>query len=369
MKNTFPSYYKKFRCIADKCPDTCCSGWEIVVDPESLSKYSALTGGYGETVRSRLSVDGDGDTVFTSKDGRCPFLLENGLCEMYIELGEDSLCRTCRLFPRHITSFGARIETGISFSCPEAARLITESPEPITFQTEETDGVIEPTGVDPELYFTLIEARKKAFFILQNRNYSVSERMAAFLDFSHELSVPIRKNDFESAKKAIESEPNFCEIRNFNRGRAEKACNKYFSDFMSLEMLEPEWKTALEAGKSADYNAISALSKGSEAFDREYEHLCVYFVFRYFMTAAFDRDLESKAKFAAVSLIIIRRIQAGLYGSCENKALRIKVMQKFSKEIEHSENNMAAVLSFIRKSRFYSVENIINILSEQEHNT
>ena len=35
MKNIYPSYYKKFRCVADKCPDTCCAGWEVVVDPPS----------------------------------------------------------------------------------------------------------------------------------------------------------------------------------------------------------------------------------------------------------------------------------------------------------------------------------------------
>ena len=34
MLNTVPDYYKKFSCIADKCPDTCCAGWEIVVDDE-----------------------------------------------------------------------------------------------------------------------------------------------------------------------------------------------------------------------------------------------------------------------------------------------------------------------------------------------
>ena len=128
MLNTFPDYYKKFSCIADKCPDTCCAGWEIVVDEESFEKYKALNGGYADKIRSLISVDSDGDRIFTPNGNRCPFLLDSGLCEMYIELGHDCLCRTCRQFPRHETYFGARKETGISLSCPEAARLITESP-------------------------------------------------------------------------------------------------------------------------------------------------------------------------------------------------------------------------------------------------
>ena len=30
-----PSYYKNFRCIADKCPDNCCRGWEIDIDEDT----------------------------------------------------------------------------------------------------------------------------------------------------------------------------------------------------------------------------------------------------------------------------------------------------------------------------------------------
>jgi hypothetical protein len=39
MIHSFPNYYKEFSCIADKCEATCCAGWQIVVDEESLKKY------------------------------------------------------------------------------------------------------------------------------------------------------------------------------------------------------------------------------------------------------------------------------------------------------------------------------------------
>ena len=100
MKNTFLSYYKKFSCIADKCTDTCCAGWGVVVDRESLEKYNALNTPYGEKIRSLITVDEDGDSIFTAKNGRCPFLLDCGLCEMYKELGHENLCRTCSPAPK-----------------------------------------------------------------------------------------------------------------------------------------------------------------------------------------------------------------------------------------------------------------------------
>ena len=36
IKVFVPSYFKKFRCIADKCPDTCCAGWEADLDGEII---------------------------------------------------------------------------------------------------------------------------------------------------------------------------------------------------------------------------------------------------------------------------------------------------------------------------------------------
>ena len=46
-----PKYYKKFKCIADKCQHSCCVGWEIDIDRESEEKYSRLCGGYGENIK------------------------------------------------------------------------------------------------------------------------------------------------------------------------------------------------------------------------------------------------------------------------------------------------------------------------------
>ena len=46
MLYTIPDYYKDFRCIADKCEDTCCAGWQIVIDKESLQKYKKIRGDF-----------------------------------------------------------------------------------------------------------------------------------------------------------------------------------------------------------------------------------------------------------------------------------------------------------------------------------
>lgn len=366
MKNTVPSYFKKFSCIADKCPDTCCAGWEVVADQESLDKYNALQTEYGEKIRSLLTVDSDGDTIYKSCDGRCPFLLGSGLCEMYIELGHENLCRTCRMFPRHITDFGSRLETGLSFSCPEAARLITESPDPITFETVETKGNISPNSIDPTMYFTLLKARKLAIDILQNRKYSIERRLMNFLLFSAELDKHLKHGEFVETEKTTDNYSFSEEKHKIRSAASKKALKKYFSDFLSLEKLNPGWvgyssECAASSGeKSRNFRSLTSANQW------EYEHFAVYLVFRYFMTAVFDYDLLTKAKFTVLSFILICRIQA--FADASEKENRVEIMQKYSKEVEHSADNLEAMSRFIRKSKYYSVENLINILSEQEEN-
>ena len=39
MLYTIPDYYHEFSCVAGKCEDTCCAGWQIVADEASLEKY------------------------------------------------------------------------------------------------------------------------------------------------------------------------------------------------------------------------------------------------------------------------------------------------------------------------------------------
>ena len=66
-----PSYYKNFRCIADKCPDNCCRGWEIDIDEDTLDYYKDLKGPMAEKIRASISEDG---SFVLNEEGWCPLL-------------------------------------------------------------------------------------------------------------------------------------------------------------------------------------------------------------------------------------------------------------------------------------------------------
>ena len=71
MLYTIPDYYKEFTCIADKCEDTCCAGWQIVIDKRALKRYWYEKGPFGK--RLRRSIKWISGVFRQSPDKRCAF--------------------------------------------------------------------------------------------------------------------------------------------------------------------------------------------------------------------------------------------------------------------------------------------------------
>lgn len=138
MKVRVPNYFNEFKCIASECEDTCCAGWEIVIDDETHKRYEKVEGEFGEILRSKI-VKSDGENIFLLNNGNCSFLNEKKMCEIYINLGEDHLCYTCQQFPRYTEEFLDLKEVGLSLSCPEAARIILRKAENTTLNLSEED--------------------------------------------------------------------------------------------------------------------------------------------------------------------------------------------------------------------------------------
>ena len=91
MKLFAPKYYRNFVCIADKCTHSCCVGWEIDVDENTLDKYATITHPYGDVIRSNID-NTDYPHFKLLENDRCPHLDDCGLCKIIKNLGEDFLC-------------------------------------------------------------------------------------------------------------------------------------------------------------------------------------------------------------------------------------------------------------------------------------
>ena len=55
MLYTIPDYYKEFSCIADQCEDTCCAGWQIVIDKKTLASYKKIPDEFGRRMRKKIN--------------------------------------------------------------------------------------------------------------------------------------------------------------------------------------------------------------------------------------------------------------------------------------------------------------------------
>ena len=185
MYQTRPDDYAAFRCLAGACPQTCCAAWEIVVDPDAQDAYLRLQHPLAAKLRRVLRVDSEGDTYFAQTDGRCPFLCADGLCELQRTLGEQSLCRTCRDFPRWEVLLCDRVEQGLSPACPEAARRLLERSAPLRFVSAPLpdDGYV-PGARERRLTAAVTAVRDRVLALLARPEHTAYENLAAARAFA-----------------------------------------------------------------------------------------------------------------------------------------------------------------------------------------
>ena len=192
MQYTVPHYYKKFTCLSGDCPDTCCAGWQIQIDPVSLKKYRKTEGPLGARLHNEIDWE---ESCFRQYNGRCAFLNEENLCDLYTEGGgEKAFCRTCRTYPRHIEEFEGLREISLSLSCPAAARLILECQEPVRFLHKKNDKEENEPDFDYLLFTKLTDARALIFHILQDRSRPVELRLAVSLNTRSSVQVCIHRD-------------------------------------------------------------------------------------------------------------------------------------------------------------------------------
>ena len=193
MQITKPTFYKEFSCIAGACPDTCCAGWQIMIDEKSLQKYRRFKGPF----RNRLHNDIDWkEHSFCQYDKRCAFLNEDNLCDIYSEAGKDMLCDTCRKYPRHIEEFEGLREYSLSLSCPEAARIFLSHKEKISFHTRDVPMPEETyDDFDYFLFTALMDTRDYLFSVIQDHSIPVRLRRQKLLACAHDFQLSLDKNE------------------------------------------------------------------------------------------------------------------------------------------------------------------------------
>lgn len=316
MKIVKPIFYKNFKCIAGDCPDSCCQGWEVDADSDSLEYYKTLDNSLEikKRIDSVLSKDEFDNTIFTlAPKKRCPFLNDENLCDMHIAIGGEYTPYTCRTFPRFIYDFGATREIGISFSCPVASDMMYNT-ESFDFEAEVNSDLPTLNDIDAEKYFLLYKGRAEAYKIAKDKNKSIRERLNDLLD----LGVLLQEKLFP-----------------YDEGGDDIA---FFDVFKNPELINPEWKEKVEN---------FSLKQVSDT--QSNENILMYFLYKYLMQAVYDDDALSKIKMAVLGVLI------NTYFGEDSWTVHL-----WSKETEHSQYNMDRYKKLLKSADCLSVTELKN---------
>lgn len=298
MKHDYPTYYREFHCIAADCPDSCCQGWDVVIDSETEGFYHSVQGELGKKLREAIYTDPDGDRVFhLAEEKKCPFWGADHLCDIYRELGEEHLCETCAQFPRIKMDYTTFTEHTLALACPEAARLILSADDAyVGFVDTDCESCDE---YDTDVMRFLLRVRNQAASIVTDSK-SLTERLEQLRESATEAQK-------ELTGEVVECEPLSPDV------------------FEELEYIdEGNRKKIIQAAKDK-----------TELSDHKAEltRLMLYWLYRYLLGAIDTYDLIAPIRFIIDSVRIVANL-------AQKSGDVITAAQLYSKEIEQSYENM-----------------------------
>ena len=356
-----PDFYDSFRCIADKCTDTCCIGWEIDIDENSLKKYASIKGNFGEQLRKNIE---DGHFKLLQGD-RCPFLNQDGLCDMICHLGENSLCDICREHPRFVEVYGDIMEKGIGLCCEESVRLLLTAEgtatSPIAFIEREINDEPDEIPDDArEARDAIFSEREHLFKILADRARPLNERLVEMMDYAVETS-------------GIE----FCKP---NDEPSSDISNNVLQSWIDIlgkgESFGPAWdhayKELSQHTHNSDPNKTGSIGQSVGLITpSDGEKIIAYLLFRYYAKSLFDGNSLIKVQFALYFWIMLQKFgkifaktaDAPLAATPANVLTeKIAAIKLLSKQTEYSEEIMGILEEEFMNNPLFSPENFKKVI-------
>lgn len=357
-----PDYYEKFNCIAGKCPDSCCRGWRtIAVDEKSYEKYNDSSHEFASHIRQQIKTI-DNRHFFKLEEGRCPFLNEENLCDIIIEMGENMLCTTCATYPRFVYQGSDGVYACLTMSCPVVADMILTREEPfeiLVFDDEKN-----------EIYDTM---ELPALQIMFDKSIPFKIRLATIAILSSDNADYA---EYEAAMETITDHQNFIGLDDI---RIEFALEYLIIFERMLKKSERNTKIVKVMSKylKMDSDGITdpveslltlyriyekyVQSEAYEENEKEFTNYIAYRLYRSHYLINDKDDFNEEMFMTVVSMVAIKLIQAMIWnedGSISSED-RHMVFQCHSKALEHSEKMYGKMKDKFRDSGYIKIINIL----------
>ena len=295
MINIDAEIYGEFTCKADKCKHSCCKGWEIDIDEDTLEYYKDLDSELGNEIRQNIEWGEDSFFKLTS-DERCPFLKDDGLCKIIEELGDDGLCDICRLHPRFFQVINDYNLAGVGLSCEKATELL--------FDKTSLDFIICDSGKK----LSFVELLEMLEINIPQEELSLSDVISNYLQKDKEVA------EIDAEIEAI------------------------FDVFYETEAIDSNWKNeVLLIKKNYKENTQKCLNdlESSESL-KKYDVIYQYIIFR--QLELIETYGVSKIIEYGVQSVIFIMLYAIFFGD-DQEAVR-----RWSEQIEYNEDNIMIIL-------------------------
>lgn len=391
-----PQYVKEFSCIGGACEDTCCAGWKVIVDKKSYQAYKKVKEPkLKELLTKNISReranpnDWNYAKIKMDDDGKCMFLSEEGWCQIHTSLGEKALCHTCKVYPRMPKQFIDRAEISLTPSCPEAARKMLLNAQGIDFLFEDTFMLSVPilSSVNTQDHPYFWELRSYTIRILQSRAQSVEIRLIVlglffnkFTSLSKQEQGTLLSELMDTYEQALYEPAQLQSLLNLpknlsfqinmmrdllNYRLTSGLGNQRYKDClqMAIEGLALEKAEDLEQSiKFYEQNTIF-YNTFMEKHSYILENYLVNAVFKDYFPLNYDTYFESYVMLI-VNFSLLKLHLIGMSRSEDELTVEdtVKLIQSYSKEIEHNTEYLRSVRTVLKDSGYTTMAHMVVLL-------
>lgn len=396
------SYFDKFNCLGSECEDNCCRNWSIDIDSNTYEKYQALCSNeFNDRLKDSL-IKSEENVTFNIVNGKCPFLNNNNLCDVYINLGEEFMGKTCKLYPRNFNLIDNTLYKSLALSCIEVARLVLLNKNGIDFIVHEEVIDLDNLNINKSLntkdtnnilekYF--YELNTFSINIIKNRKFSIEDRLIILGLFFEEISEKMEnENIINKTISKFENNLSSYIDKNYYCDKKESLCSKEFlcsyelteikmnlvSDILSFIMntrviINKNFSKYIDNVNSVfdvkdDFLEYKKAYKYYENFMKDREYILENYLVNYMFSNNFSYSkysvIDSYTKLVIHFVVVRFLIVANIYYYKENftEDELVKIIQSYSMISLHDISLNDDLENYLELNGINSIESMIDML-------
>lgn len=380
------SHFDQFQCIGGACEDTCCAGWTVTIDKKAFKNYKNTKNANLKPLldialkRNRKSInDFDYGKFAMNEQNACSMLDEKGLCSIQTNLGAESLCTTCSVYPRYLKEVNGVLEKSLDVSCPEAARLVLFEENGIDFLEELQSNklaVLDSFHYKKDMEEFFWTNRMFIITALQNRKHTLETRLMIIglyiraienspIEMRHE-NLHLFSDKYLKLLEDSTAEELFKSIQpNYDLQNA--ITQHFLSNFNTLSIRFKDIQEILNQNLKDDTIERLAIDNKQNYYNNDLIQLALEnYLVNYTFSKYDEVEDQSFLQFYSsltLHFVLLRLLLIGnLHDGKVTKEEIVKIIQSFSKACAHNFNYFPEAIKIITSNQYSFTAQAFNIL-------